>query len=447
MKRIVLLLLATGGFAAAANAQEKETFISKLQPEIQYTRPGDKAGINVFETSKEENIPYEGLKVKFGAGFTQQFQTLTHSNSGAVALYPRLAPGFGVAQANLMMDVQLADGIKLNLETYLSARHHNEAWVKGGYIQFDKLPFKGEFWDNLMQYATIKLGHMEINYGDQHFRRSDGGNTIYNPFAENYIMDEFATEVGGEVYLKYNGIMGMVGVSNGLINGGYQHAQQTVGTGTTAQTYPYHRNPSFYAKGAVDKEVAEKIRVRGAASIYYNASSGRNTLFGGDRTGSNYFFVMEKVDATAKDQAFSGRVNPGFSNQIRAIMLNGLFKAYGFELFGTFENAKGRSAAERFTNFEKRSVNQFAIDALYRLGEKEKVYVGGRYNTLSGQLLASNADKQKVNRFALGGGWFLTPNILLKAEYVDQKYLDYPTGNILSDGHFKGGVIEAVVGF
>ena len=69
MKRIALLLIAAGGFAMAANAQEKETFISKLQPEIQYTRPGDKAGINHFETTKDETVPYEGLKVKFGAGF------------------------------------------------------------------------------------------------------------------------------------------------------------------------------------------------------------------------------------------------------------------------------------------------------------------------------------------------------------------------------------------
>ena len=344
------------------------------------------------------------------------------------------------------MDVQLADGIKLNLETYLSSRHHNESWVKGGYIQFDKLPFKGEFWDNLMQYATIKLGHMEINYGDQHFRRSDGGNTIYNPFAENYIMDAFATEVAGEVYLKANGLMGMVGVSNGLINGGFQHAQQTVGTGAGAQTIPYHRNPSFYAKGAVDKTFGE-VRARGAASIYYNASDGRSTLYGGDRTGSNYFFVMEPANATSKDNAFSGRVNPGFSNQVRAIQLNGFMKAYGFELFGTFENAKGRSAAERFAATDKRSVNQFALDAIYRFGPEEKVYIGGRYNTLSGQTLASNNDKQKVNRVAFGGGWFLTPNVLLKAEYVDQKYSDYPTTSILNEGHFKGAVIQAVVGF
>lgn len=439
MKKLSLLMIAVAGLSAIATAQD-ETFLSKLQPEVQYTRPGDKTGINVFETTKDETIPYEGLKVKFGAGFTQQFQTLSHENSGDSALY-NLAPGFGIAMANLTTDVQLADGIKLNVTLYLSSRHHNETWVKGGYIQFDKLPFKGEFWDNLMKYATIKVGHMEINYGDQHFRRSDGGSTIYNPFIENYIMDAFATEVAGEVYLQKDGILGMVGMSNGLINGGYQTPTYKVGTTSN----PYHRNPSIYLKGAVDKTLGE-VRVRGAASLYYNSSDGRNTLYGGDRTGSNYFFVMEGASATSKDNAFSGRVNPGMANQIRAIQLNGFLKAYGLELFGTFENAKGRDVTERYNGFDKRSVNQFAADVLYRFGAKENVYIAGRYNLVDGQVIVKNDDKQKIDRFSIAGGWFVTKNILLKAEYVQQKYSDYPAG-ILNGGKFKGGVVEAVVGF
>ncbi|HMR85817.1 MAG TPA: hypothetical protein PKE30_21890, partial [Niabella sp.] len=331
MKRLSLAIALLGSFTIA-NAQTEESFLSKLQPEIQYTRPGDKTGLNQFETTKEEIVPYEGLKVKFGAGFSQQFQSLKHSNSGAVPLYPRLAPGFGIAQANLNIDVQLYDGIKLNLTTYLAARHHNEAWVKGGYIQFDKLPFKGEGWDKLMQYATIKMGHMEINYGDQHFRRSDGGNTIHNPFIENYIMDAFATEIGGEVYLQNNGVMGMIGISNGLINGTHQQPVFAAGTDTTQ----YKRNPSVYLKGAVDKNLGE-VRVRGAASLYYNNSSGRSTLYAGDRTGSNYFFVMEGVSATSKDNFTSGRYSPNLTNQILAIQLNGFVKAKGFEFFGTYE--------------------------------------------------------------------------------------------------------------
>jgi len=154
-----------------------------------YWRPYDQTGINVFETSKQgDTAQFQGLRVRFGAGFTQQFQNLKHENRGAIGnqsttwassnkLYP-LKPGFMTAQANLFMDVELAEGISLNVTTYLSSRHHNEGWVKGGYIQFDKLPLKGKFWSNLMEIATIKIGHMEVNYGDAHFRRSDGGQAL-----------------------------------------------------------------------------------------------------------------------------------------------------------------------------------------------------------------------------------------------------------------------------
>ncbi|HEY1112716.1 MAG TPA: hypothetical protein VGE66_04120, partial [Chitinophagaceae bacterium] len=109
-------------------------------------RPYDQRGINVFETSKADTIPFEGTRVRLGAGFTQQFQGLKHENTVATGLKSKntlyaLAPGFNMAQANLNLDMQLADGIRLSVESYMSARHHNEFWVKGGYIQFDKLPF------------------------------------------------------------------------------------------------------------------------------------------------------------------------------------------------------------------------------------------------------------------------------------------------------------------
>ena len=97
------------------------------QAQIDNLRAYDQSGINVFETPKQENTKFDGLKVRIGAGFTQPFQSLSHENkAGSPALYPRLSPGFAIAQANLYTDVQLADGIRLNLTTYLSARHHNE---------------------------------------------------------------------------------------------------------------------------------------------------------------------------------------------------------------------------------------------------------------------------------------------------------------------------------
>jgi hypothetical protein len=405
-----------------------------------YWRPYDQRGINVFETSKvPDSIAYDGLRIRLGAGFTQQFQGLKHRsaqvNEGANKLYP-ITPGFNTSMANLNIDVQLAEGIRLNLVTYLSSRHHNEAWVKGGYIQFDKLPFKGQFWSDLMDVATIKIGHMEVNYGDAHFRRSDGGQTIYNPFIENYIVDAFATEIGGEVYLQKNGLFGMVGLSNGMIKGNIDSLV------ATTQDNNVHKSPALYVKGGFDKSLSPKLRIRATGSLYHNGSSGGNTLYSGDRTGSNYFMVMEKAGSTYNGQFSSGRLSPGFSKRVTAVQLNGFLKAGGLELFGTYETAKGRTKTET----QLRKMKQYAGDVIYRLGASENLFVGVRYNAVQTRLSGFTQDVQ-VNRYALAGGWFLTKNILLKGELVNQKYKDFPAADYRSGGKFNGYVIEAVVGF
>jgi len=420
---------------------------------ISYQRPTnwrayDQTGINVFETKKDNSITSDGLRFRIGAGFTQQYQNLKHENGGADLsegankLYP-LTPGFMTAQANLFMDVQLADGIRLNVTTYLSSRHHNEAWVKGGYIQFDKLPLKGKIFDDIMKVTTIKVGHMEINYGDAHFRRSDGGQTLYNPFMESYIMDGYATEIGGEVYVQKYGMFGMVGVTNGMIKGNVDSAIKT------AQDDNAKRSPSLYLKGGFDKNIADNIRVRVSGSYYHNGSSAASglTLYGGDRTGSNYQNVMEKVPygsalPASTAIAFSGRFNPGFTKKVDAYMINGFLKIGGLELFGTYENAKGRSKTETFT----RKMRQYAGDVIYRFGWSENLFAGVRYNKVKG-LLAGFADKVDIDRFAAAGGWFITKNVLMKGEYVIQKYNSFPAADYRSSGKFNGYVIEAVVGF
>jgi len=139
---------------------------------------------------------------------------------------------------------------------------------------------------------------------------------------------------------------------------------------------------------------------------------------------------------------FSGRFNPGFSKKIDAGMVNGFLKVYGFELFGTYEAASGRTKTEAST----RSVKQYAVDGVYRFGKSENLFAGLRYNSVSGRL-AGFANDITINRFAVAGGWFITSNVFLKAEYVDQHYNDFPATDYRSTGRFHGYVVEAVVGF
>lgn len=401
---------------------------------IQYFRPWDKHGINIFENSKNDSVEFTGTKVRIGGNFTQQFQALSHENAAGVGveggLY-NLGSGFNLATANLNLDIQLGDGIRIALENYMSSRHHSEFWVKGGYIQFDKLPMFGSpqwFTDNF----RVKIGHFQVNYGDQQFRRTDNGNALYNPFVGNYIMDAFATEIGAEVYYLNGPITFMGGMTAGLISGNVQDY---------SDNEDINKNPAILAKLAYDNNFGD-LRFRLSGSLYYQSNGVRSTLYAGDRTGSRYYLVMAEDGASAGTAFTTGRYSPNMTNKVTAIQINPFLKYGGLEIFGALEFSSGSAATDIDGG---RSITHIAGDVLYRFGANEDIYLGARYNTLSGQLFTNSDAEASINRFAVAAGWFPTKNLLLKAEYVNQTYNDF--SGLLEEGKFSGVVVEAVVGF
>lgn len=403
------------------------TYAQKNNRSIDNYREPDKGGINVFETPKDNTSTFENVKVRIGGSSTIQFQAVDHENSGAVELM-KIGSNFNLATANLDLDVFLYDGVRMHLRTYLSSRHHPEPYVKGGYFQIDKLEFiQPGFMENIMKYATIKIGHMENNYGDAHFRRSDNAQAIYNPFVGNLIMDGFTTEVGAEVYYQRDGFIGMVGFTNGKLN-------QSVDKPDTG-------GASFIAKLGYDKQLNDDLRVRLTGSIYNTGKVANSYLYSADRAGSRYYLVLENSTATTAGNFRSGRYDPKLSNQISAFMFNPFVKYKGLEFFGTLESAKGKASVES----DKRTANQYAAELIYRFGNTENFYLGTRYNKVDSEdVSGSDID---ISRFQIGAGWFMTRNILLKAEYVNQKYDGYSTTSIFNEGKFNGLMAEAVISF
>ena len=60
------------------------TLMAQHQPKIVNLRPYDQTGINKFEDEKEDNATFDGLKMRFGVGITQQFQNLKDENSNEI---------------------------------------------------------------------------------------------------------------------------------------------------------------------------------------------------------------------------------------------------------------------------------------------------------------------------------------------------------------------------
>ncbi len=405
--------------------------------EIDHIRPADQRGVNVFESPKESQVPFSGFTLSFGGAFTQEFQGLDHNNSATPVVTNNVnanqliavGHGFNNAVANLNVNAQLAPGIRVAMTSYLSARHHQESWVKDGYFLIDDSPIDNPLLKSLMRYTTLRVGHFELNYGDSHFRRSDNGNSMYNPFVGNYILDDFTTEIGAEAYVRAHGWLAMFGATGGEIHGQVAApGKHTIGT---------------LGKIGFDQNLTKDVRVRFTGSFYANNKAMSSTLFTGDRGGSPYYDVMENTASTETANAWSGQIRPGFSNKVNAEVFNPFIKIGGAEFFGNFETATGGA----FTEPKLRTLHQNVYEGLYRLGRDDQFYFGARYNTVKGQLISKNYSDQTVNRYQVGGGWFVTPNVLTKVEWVNQKYENFPLNDIRAGGKFKGFMISGVVGF
>ncbi len=468
-----------------------------IQPDMQYYRLPGYDGLNVFETGKKNEVQFDGFKVRLGGDFALQFQALDHEsglaaggNLGSTSTtnawtkqktttYNRyealtfLAPSVNLPTANLNLDVQLADGLRIHLRTYLSARHHNESWVKGGYIMIDRLDFiKKDFASGLMDIMSVKMGVDNLSYGDAVYRRSDNAMAIYNPFVGNYLMDNNTVEPFMELQFFPGDFIAIGGVGTAILNPTVIRKPDP-----TDPTQGVKTPPAFWAKLGWDKKVNEDLRIRLTGSIYN--SSGFNNggfMYAGDRAGGRYYKVLDytqtqytannagdttnMVNGVAVTNDFSGRVNPGFKD-VTNFQINPFVKFKGIEFFGIYEVSAGRPSETltgkdnvKFTP-ENGNYTQIGAELIYRFGGWEQFYVAARYNVVNGQdaqVLNSartelvTPDAKSVSRMNFGGGWFMTKNVLVKLEYVSQVYDDKWAGTLM-DAKFNGVMLEAVVCF
>src|SRR5689334_17145174 len=74
----------SGSKAATTDKTDTSTVakktVSLYRPlEIGHMRPADMRGLNVFESPKEDLIPFNGFVLSFGGAFNQEFQGLQHA--------------------------------------------------------------------------------------------------------------------------------------------------------------------------------------------------------------------------------------------------------------------------------------------------------------------------------------------------------------------------------
>lgn len=403
-----------------------------------------------FEAPQIDTIPFSKVKPFVGGAFAIQYQGLSHSADSLDLI--ELGKGFNLPTANFTLGADLAPGVSVVLETYLSARHHNETWVKGGYITIDKTPFiKSDLLDGIMENVTIKVGVMELNYGDAHFRRTDNGNASQNPFVGNYIMNAFTTAPSAEVYYRHEtGLFAMGGLGQVIVN------QVIAGYDKNDSTYKAYNTTdelSYWAKVGYDKQLNEDFRIRGTVS-YFTGQNHSLQLYSGDRAGSRYYLVMNPANTKTgsgldiKSPHLTGDYSPNSFGTIpegQSYMLN-IFAKYKFlEFFATYENATGTylKAYDKVNKIYPEAdydFTNYSVEALAYFGGQDQFYAGARYNAVSDQI------DQSVNRIQGILGWKLTKNIVAKMEYVDQNYVDFSSYK-KGEAGFDGFMFEAAITF
>src|SRR5690606_39213640 len=168
-----------------------------------------------------------------------------------------------------------------------------------------------------------------------------------------------------------------------------------------------------------------------------NGTTTGSWLYGGDRAGGRYYNILQPLEGDAND--FEGRFNTRFK-QMTAIQINPFIKYKGLEFFGIFESV---------SNSEEQGKGQFTQlsgELLYRFGGTEQFYLGGRYNTVKGKNNESDAQDIEISRVNVGGGWFMTKNVIVKLEYMNQEYKNgFASTSIYNEAKFNGVNLEAAI--
>ncbi len=385
-----------------------------------------------FEEPKMPGDISEKFKTTVGGDFALQYQSIKQHADG-LAIMP-IGSGVNLPTANLNMDALLAPGMRVHLRTYLSARHHNEAWVKGGYLLLDELPFLNSSGiDKAMQFLTLKVGVMELNYGDGHFRRSDNAAVLNNPFVENYIMDAFTTAPAIEAMFRNNGWIAMLGITDGNLK------PELVGFANNQYVkYNFFKELAAYAKFGFDKQLDENVRFRLTVSPWFHSKSRRGSLYNGDRAGARYYSILVPASSgqagtDIKSNFTNSRWGPGSYTENNSVMVNLFAKYKSLEFFGLYENASGKAFGNEY------KFNQFSGEGIFRFGKKDQFYGAARYN------IVSNQADMEVNRVQVSGGWFWTSNVMIKLEYVKQNYSNFAVYG--GGAGFNGLMLEAAISF
>ena len=409
MKKIAIVLLSTVVCGTLASAK----IVQQFEPEKDTSAFGGKP------------------EVSFNADLTFNYQGLNQTYD----LYNKtgeldLQPGLSLPTANFDINAKVMSGFNVKLETMLSSHHHNETYVKGGYATIDNLDFiVPGFASSFMQNATIRVGVDDINFGDDHFRRTDNADVMRNPFIHNMAVEAYMQAPHLEIFYRLPAnTFALIGITNGQVNP--DDVVEKSGS----------NRPGVYGKVGYDTQLSDTLRLRISESVYYVKGTNKGTsLFSGDKAGT----VSRKIFDDGTDTDFGSLWNAmsGFAD-ITLSHTNFFLKYQDTEFYGLYEFADGADSTGK-----DMKLNHYAVDLVQRFAN-DKFFAAARYENAVVEYAdaANDLGDAKLTQYQLGLGWFLSKNAVAKIEYIDQKR-EKNSAFVGGDAEFKGYMISTALSF
>jgi hypothetical protein len=295
--------------------------------------------------------------------------------------------------------------------------------------------------NKIFRYVDLKAGHMELNFGDQHFFRSDVAQVGNNPLFGNYIVDANTIGVGAELYGDLGPLTAMIGYNSGSTTGDFTDGRRNAWLGKLAY-------------GELDGPV------RLSGSVYRVNQSRNGTGFPAGGSSSNMFagnFSGSRYQAVWEGSPTAGQLTLGAGQDVTAYQFDARVKPLPAltlsGLFGVFEDADLNGNASGSPTSEW---TYYGATAQYYLADP--FFVAARYNAASASTLQDNDSDGIVQRFQVGFGLEIVPDqLVFKTEYVNQWANDFAPGqkvlgrnpgvDLATEPKFYGVVAEVAVSF
>ena len=372
-------------------------------------------------------------------------QTLDHKNAydGTGKPFAKVAPGFQNAFGDLGFIGKFGrkQEIEVVFDLYLSSRNHpSTTYGNEGYMILHGVPENLDnlkFLEPILSKVDIKAGHFLVDFGDNKDHRSNNAIVQKNPLVGNFVVDPNIVSIGMQLSSKPGTRFGwLVGANNGTTTEDWNVGR---GFGVNGKLIYYPIKPLRASVSYMTADNSDNpTKAAGGSALQ---------MFTGNRSGERYAGVMGGGQAP-------GNVFPQAGEKFTAGQFDLTYDRASFpiKLYGHYGRTQDKDINGSAADAPEETWNYYAGDVVYKI--TPELYAAARYSAATTDMLNGRETDGKVNRIQVGGGFWLTKNMLMKLEYVTQKYEGFREGDMVNNGiqawrdpEFNGFVAEVSFAF